>query len=239
MTNESDTRKVVILADGAFPHHVTPLARLRAADIIVCCDHAYLKWKAYTKDNTVQAKTVYVVGDGDSLSHTIREELGENFIHIAEQESNDLTKSVRFCFANGWYAPVLLGTTGLREDHTLGNISLLWDYQQQLSQLFATKQEAMPTLQLVTDYGIFTVAWGEKKYRSFAGQQISFFSMVPDKRITVTNMQYPVEQRCFTNWWQGTLNTALSNHFALAVEPGGAALVYQMFLPKEEELHSK
>ncbi len=239
MPNENDNNKVVILADGAFPHHATPLARLCEADIVVCCDHAYLKWKAYLQDHAVQAKAVYVVGDGDSLPRAIREELGENFIQVAEQESNDLTKSVQFCFANGWYAPVLLGTTGLREDHTLGNISLLWEYQRQLSQLFAAKPEEMSTLQIVTDYGIFTVAWGCREYRSFAGQQVSFFSMVPDKCITVSHMQYPVEQRRFTNWWQGTLNSALTTHFSLTVEPGGAVLVYQMFLPKDEELQGK
>ncbi len=239
MTNVSDNKKVVILADGAFPHHTEPLASLCAADIVVCCDHAYLKWKAYAKDHGVQAKEVYVVGDGDSLSQAIRKELGDNFIHITELESNDLTKAVQFCFSNGWHAPVLLGTTGLREDHTLGNISLLLEYQRQLSQLFASKKEEMPTLQLITDHGIFTAAWGKKEYRSFVGQQVSFFSMVPDKRITVSHMQYPIEQRRFTNWWQGTLNTALTTHFTLTVEAGGTVLVYQMFQSKEEELQNK
>ncbi len=239
MKNESDNNKVVVLADGAFPRHTTPLTHLCEADIVVCCDRTYLKWKAYIQGHIVQAKTVYVVGDGDSLPLAARCELGDRFIQIADQECNDLSKSVQFCFANGWYAPVLLGTTGLREDHTLGNISLLWDYQRQLSQHFAARPEAMPTLQIVTDHGIFTVAWGCKEYRSFAGQQVSFFSMVPDKRITVSHMQYPIEQRCFSNWWQGTLNSALADHFTLSVEEGGAVLVYQMFLAKEEELQDK
>ena len=46
-------------------------------------------------------------------------------VHVTEQETNDLNKAFRYCLANGWTDIVILGATGKREDHTLGNIGLL------------------------------------------------------------------------------------------------------------------
>ncbi len=204
MKNESDNNKVVVLADGAFPRHTTPLTHLCEADIVVCCDRAYLKWKAYIQGHIVQAKTVYVVGDGDSLPLAARCELGDRFIQIADQECNDLSKSVQFCFANGWYAPVLLGTTGLREDHTLGNISLLMEYMQQ--GLY---------VRMYTDHGVFIPCQGETTLACHPGQQVSLFNFGA-KKLLATHLRYPI--RDFTSWWQGTLNECTSTTFTIHAE---------------------
>ena len=48
-----------------------------------------------------------------------------------EQETNDLSKAFRYCLKRGWKKLFILGATGKREDHTMGNISLLSDYQAQ------------------------------------------------------------------------------------------------------------
>lgn len=104
----------VILANGAFPTAEEPLRLLREAPYVVCCDGAARHWPQCDA----------IVGDGDSVP----EELRSRLIQIDEQEDNDLTKATRYCLSRGMRRIAYLGATGLREDHTLGNISLMARY---------------------------------------------------------------------------------------------------------------
>ena len=109
---------VVILANGQPPVHPTPLALLSNADLLICCDGACLTAQRLGRGPH------FIVGDGDSIPPAERAAWADRFILIGEQDTNDLDKAFRFALSR---QPVpfhlaLLGTTGLREDHTLGNI---------------------------------------------------------------------------------------------------------------------
>ena len=125
----------VILAAGDFPNHVLPLRILRTAENLIVCDGALEELLEYEIEPTA------VVGDGDSLSEELKQRYAHIYHPISEQEFNDLTKATlfarshlkmdasthtrpRFCY---------LGATGKREDHTLGNISLMLYYYRQLA----------------------------------------------------------------------------------------------------------
>lgn len=108
----------VIVANGIFPSHPVPLAILQSANHVVACDGAVI--------HVPQAEAV--VGDGDSVPA----EYHSRLIQVDEQEDNDLTKATRYCLAQGWHHIAYLGATGLREDHTLGNISLLMRYYREM-----------------------------------------------------------------------------------------------------------
>lgn len=232
---EKRNDSVVVLADGEFPHHEVPQGLLQEAGTVVCCDRAYLRWATFAAHHAVRATAVFAIGDGDSMPHEARQQLGSHFIAIGEQDDNDLTKAVHFCFAQGWCSLTILGATGLREDHTIGNISLLTEYQRENVAHGGTPA----SLRMVTDFGVFTVAFGARQYASFHGQQVSLFSIVPDKRVSVEGLQYPIAQRPLLNWWQGTLNSAVGDSFGVEVEPGGALIVYQTHSDKAQELQYK
>ena len=108
----------VILAHGDFPQAEIPLDLLRQAPFVCACDGAV--------NHYPQADAI--VGDGDSVPESLRNRL----IQIEEQEDNDLTKATRYCLSKGMKRIVYLGTTGKREDHTLGNISLIVRYVQEM-----------------------------------------------------------------------------------------------------------
>ena len=98
-----------ILADGAPPTHPAARAAFDAASRLVCCDGAYRKARALGRLPDL------VVGDGDSLSAADRAALGERFVLIAEQETNDLDKAFRTAVARfGGAGIVILGAGGLR-----------------------------------------------------------------------------------------------------------------------------
>lgn len=200
--------KTIVLVNGAFPVHEIPLSALNNAECIVCCDGATQSLVDYGLEPS------YIVGDLDSVSPDLKTRYASILHHERDQETNDLTKAVMFCLKMGYKDISILGATGKREDHTLGNLSLLADYDEIIS------------VQLLTDHGVFvpqinmTEASSVAEYESFAGQQISVFSLTPQTEITYEGLAYPVEKSMFTSWWQGTLNQAESSSFQITINQG-------------------
>ena len=197
----------VILAHGDFPQAEIPLDLLRQAPFVCACDGAV--------NHYPQADAI--IGDGDSVPEDLRDRL----IQIEEQEDNDLTKATRYCLSKGMKRIVYLGTTGKREDHTLGNISLIVRYVQEMG--------IEPLL--ATDYGWFVVAEGESTFESFKGQQVSIFNMTCNALSSegLLWQAYPYRQ-----WWQGTLNESAGDAFTLKGD--GFYLVYRTYQAKETAL---
>jgi thiamine pyrophosphokinase len=187
----------VVLANGERPAHAVALGQLRGAATIVCCDGAAQSLLQLGMTPT------YIVGDMDSLSPALRQRFADRIYHESEQESNDLTKAIRLCRAKGLRSATILGATGKREDHTLGNISLLAGYADELS------------VQMLTGYGALHVASGHGTFASFAGQQVSLFCLSAEARITTGNLRYPLHDSPLPALWMGTLNESQGDTFSL------------------------
>ena len=201
-----ERKHIVILAAGDFPTHEISLKALREADFIVCCDSAYYQFSILNSQFSIP---YVVIGDGDSLSDVDKAALGERWIHVAEQDYNDLHKAMqwatqRFSILNSQFS--ILGATGKREDHTLGNISYL-----------VTLAEEYPgaDIEMLTDYGRFVAMSGERSFASFPRQQVSIFTMTPDVPFSATGLRWPLDGFHARRWWQATLNEALGTEFTL------------------------
>ncbi len=198
----------VIIANGRFPQHPYPLSCIAKADYIVCSDGAANDFIAGG------GMPDAIVGDCDSISEVNRT-LFAGIIHPdPDQETNDLTKSVLFCVRKGIREITIVGGTGKREDHTLGNISLLAEYMDRAK------------VRMVTNYGIFTPIRTATRFDSFRGQQVSLFAIGPEA-VTTLNLRYPLVKKTLTNWWQGTLNECLGDTFT--VETSGRMIVFQVY----------
>jgi len=206
---ELNSVDAIILAAGDFPTHPIPLQALELhRDHIICCDGA--------ANTLLQAgyEPEIVVGDGDSLSPETYDKLSGRFICDTEQETNDLTKAFRYALTRHYKRLLILGATGKREDHTLGNISLLADYMDHANVL------------MLTDYGILTPVSGKAGFTSYPGQQISIFCM-DQMPLTLRGLQWPVENRIIVRWWEASLNEALSDHFE--IDSSGKVIVFQEY----------
>lgn len=190
----------VIVANGQFPTHRIPLGILEKAPHIIACDGAVC--------HVPHAEAT--VGDGDSVP----EEYLDRLIRIDEQEDNDQTKATRYCLQQGWRNIAYLGATGKREDHTLGNISLLMRYYRELGVNGI----------MFTDFGFFTPSNGPCLFDSFIGQQVSIFNF-GCARIQSEGLRW--NSYAYEQWWQGTLNEALSDRFS--IDADGYYLVYQTY----------
>jgi len=185
---------------------------LRKAENIVCCDGSAQK----ILDFGIEPD--YIVGDLDGLSVELKQHFALKIIQNPDQETNDLTKAVEFCISKNWKQIAILGATGLREDHTLGNISLLCDYKKRLDDVV-----------MVSDFGIFTPILETTIFNSYPEQQISVFSLHPETKLTFKGLKYPVTNQSFASWWQGTLNATIGDSFEIVLHDKGNVIVYVAF----------
>ena len=185
----------VILGNGEYPTHSMPETMLIMAPYVVCCDGSadeHIR-RGFTPDA--------IIGDGDSLSPENKERFRTIFHQIDDQETNDQTKAVHFLLDQGKKTIILVGATGKREDHTLGNISLLMEYMRSGMEV-----------RMITDYGIFIPAQDTQTFASHPGQQVSIINFGA-KGLKGKGLVYPLSD--FTNWWQGTLNEAIAEEFSI------------------------
>jgi thiamine pyrophosphokinase len=200
----------VIVADGTFPSHNIPFGYIINADRIICCDGsaANLLTAGFIPDA--------IVGDMDSLNRETAERFNDRIFRDESQETNDLTKAVKWCSDRGYSDIVIVGATGKREDHTIGNISLLAEYTRYVRVI------------MITDTGILKPILETTQISSFPGQQISLFSIDPAMEISSNGLRYTLEKKKINNWWVATLNESLGDSFSLEFE-GGPVIVYLKF----------
>ena len=185
----------VIVAGGEFPTAPQPLEILQSAPYVVCCDGAADRYIATGRVPDA------IVGDGDSISAENREKFAHLLHIISEQESNDQTKAVRYLLEHGMRRIAIVGATGRREDHTIGNISLLIEYARAGCQVRS-----------FTDHGVFIPCNGTTTHKCRKGQQVSIFSITA-RDLSAKGLLYPIYD--FNNWWQGTLNECTGDEFTI------------------------
>lgn len=199
----------VIVADGTFPQNEIPLGYLKNAQRIVCCDGSAQNLLFFGMIPDA------IVGDLDSLTDELANRFADRIFLDENQDTNDLTKAISWCSDMGLKDIVIVGATGKREDHTIGNISLLAEYVRNLNVI------------MVTDTGILRPYLKSSAISSFPGQQVSVFSIDPETKVTSHGLRYPLSGTKLKNWWFATLNEALGDSFSL--EFSGRLIVYLKF----------
>ena len=204
------SKSTIILADGSFPVHEIPLGYFMDDHLIVCCDGSV--------ENLIAAgfQPDAIVGDMDSISAELKNRFADRIFIDENQDTNDLTKAVEWCRQMNYNDIVILGGTGKREDHTLGNISLLADYVSYMNVI------------MVTDTGVIRPLIKGSSISSFPGQQVSIFSIDPDTEITSYGLKYPLVKTKIKNWWCATLNESLGDQFSVEFI-AGRVLLYLKF----------
>ncbi len=194
----------VVLANGDYPVHDYPLSLLNSVPYVVCCDGAGTSFMAHGR------KPDAIVGDGDSFSNEYRELCAGILHRIPDQETNDLTKAISFLLRRGFRRVVILGATGKREDHTMGNIALLMEHA-----------PSFEKLAMVTDFGVFLPCRETQVFTSIPHGQVSLFNFGA-AHMRSEGLVYPI--RAFSKWWEGTLNEASSSSFTVYAD--GDYMVY-------------
>ena len=216
--------RTVILAAGDFPKKGgTAWKTLVAATRVVACDSAadaycrrFRKWPdviigdldSLCGQSTVpEASSPRGVGQPGCLpaprreTHRVRCSIptSTDVISIPDQDTNDLEKAMSYCAKRGWKANVIVGATGKREDHTIGNVFRALDYG----------------LTIVTDHGRFIPVCRKATFKVAKGVAVSVFAPDPKTRMTSKGLEWPLDAVKFRNLYCATLNRATGTRIVL------------------------
>ena len=216
-------KAVVILCDGQFPKTEYPRYLLRSADFSICCDGALMKYLRNSKSIFGQERTPdLVIGDMDTLSASMQSKYSDIIIRETEQEHNDQTKAVRWAINNLTDIEhiYILGATGKRVDHTIGNTSLLMEY----TRMFDLEGMGI-TIEMVSDSGTAFAVNDTMEMDCGIGRQVSIFSPDNSLKIKSIGLEYPTDEVVFDNWWKATLNRAAQDTVRLEFSHRSIALI--------------
>ena len=197
-------KTIVLLANGVPPSHAVPRRVLSDASVLICCDGACTKARAFGRAPD------WVVGDGDSIPSDERRSLGSRFVADAEQNTNDLCKAFRLARRLAGRETVrlaILGATGLREDHTIGNIFHLPDFAADI-----------PDTTIYTDAGTFVAVLGTRTFTCRPNDAVSVFAPQPGTHATSVGLKWPLDGVDLAPLWAGTLNRATGDQFTVRTD---------------------
>ncbi|MFN8770848.1 MAG: thiamine diphosphokinase [Neisseriaceae bacterium] len=199
----------LILADGRFPQHIYLKSLLKTANNLIACDGSANR---LLKHNIIPN---HIIGDCDSISYKLYKQFKNIITKDDDQSTNDLTKAVNLAHSLKLDNIVILGATGMREDHAIANIGLLIKYNTIINKIA-----------MISDYGIFTVS-NKNPISTIKGQQISLFSPIPNTKITCSELKWPLSNYQFNSWNSGTLNEATGNY--IIISSNNPIIVYRSF----------
>ena len=104
-----------------------------------------------------------------------------------------------YCAKQGWRNPVIVGATGKREDHSIGNVFRALDRG----------------CEIVTDCGRFVPVRDTAKFTVARGAAVSVFAPDPRTRMTSRGLEWPLDGVRFRNLHCATLNRATAARIAL------------------------
>lgn len=214
---------IVIICDGSFPRTEYPRYLIRTADFIICCDGSLKKFIRNSKAIFgAERLPDRVVGDMDSLPESLRKKHADIIVKIDEQEHNDQTKAFRWAMENltDIESITILGATGQREDHTIGNISLLMEY----TRMYDLEGMGIQ-VQMITDHATMIAVTDTIEMDCGEGRQVSIFSPDNSLRIKSDGLRWKTDDVVFDNWWKATLNVAVQDNIRLEFNHRSIALI--------------
>lgn len=216
-------KSVVIICDGVFPRKEYPRYLIQKADYIACCDGAFdIYLKKMESIFGGERLPDLVIGDMDSINPRLKKEYAELMVCVENQDNNDQTKAVEFVMEN--VADIreiyILGATGKREDHTIGNISLLMEYMNKYK-----LEEREINITMISDYSTIIPISNSISLDCGIGRKISIFTPDPSLRIKSQGLVWPLDDVIFDNWWKASLNTSSSDRIHLDFSHKSIAIV--------------
>lgn len=211
------------MGNGQFPKKEYPLYLLESADFVVCCDGALDTYLRHFSGRNLRRPDV-VVGDMDSLSKKTAERFRDIAVKIDEQETNDQSKAFHYILEH--FPDVdtihILGATGKREDHTIGNLSLLMEYAREMR-----RQDCGRTVSvdIVSDWSTAFAITDSCTLDVGEGRSVSI--ICPDNSLNIKSegLVWPTDNVVFDNLWQTTLNRASADRISLTFSHPSIALI--------------
>lgn len=135
------------------------------------------------------------------------------FIQVARQDNTDLEKALDFLLERRIKNATIIAATGKRLDHTLGNLSVIWNYATHIA------------VTLVGDGWIALPVGKRKEVRAKVGTTVSLLPFGVCSGITLRGLQYPLTNATMKVGEIGVSNVVSKSPFSVEVGRGNMLMV--------------
>lgn len=205
--------KAAILCNGTPPSYELLKKELTGVELVVCADGS-AKWALLSG-----VKIDVLVGDMDSLDNETLKRVAQSGCEIVrlnqEKDETDTQVAVDLAIARGADELVLLGATGTRLDHTLGNVQLL---------VHCCKRNIQA--RIVDEHNVLFVTHSKAEFSGEKGQILSIIPLGEHIETTTTGLYYPLKNHMLDLGQPlGVSNVFTGNSAGVEVSGGYAAVI--------------
>lgn len=200
--------KALIICNGESPGR-RPVQKLaRHSDVIVAADGGA------NVARSLGIRPDVIIGDLDSITkQTTRYFSTSQLIHISRQDNTDIEKALDFLRDSGIRKVAIVAATGKRIDHTLGNLSVIWNYTSSIE------------IRFVGD-AWYAVPVGKKRiFRAPAGTIISLLPFGACTGITLRGLRFPLTNASMMVGEIGVSNVVEKSPFTVEVKKGNMLMI--------------
>lgn len=203
-------KKALIVGNGKPPlkSFITKLKSF-GYDFIIAADGGYNSLVKLNLQPNV------VIGDFDSIIfNKEKKNASTKFIKLSRQNDTDMEKAVKFAVKNKFEKIILLAATGMRIDHTLGNLAIPLKYAGEIE------------IAILSNYSFLQIIHGRTSFASQKGETISFIAF--DKNVTFTShgLKYEMNNLNLSFGYKESIsNESRGQKFEIKVEGGFAMMI--------------
>ena len=197
--------RVLIIGNSPQKHLAKWHKLIQSAEAIIACDGAISD--CYEHD----VKVDFLIGDLDSITVQDLAKAEQDNIQIIksdEQNSNDLSKALRFCQNLSVSEIDIIGVDGGKSDHQMANYLALLEY------------ELPVTLHLNDAIVIAVSKLNPLHYKARPGLPFSLFSIGQTTKVTVTGAKWELINHDMNPTTMGLHNEILEYELSIKVENG-------------------
>lgn len=182
--------RVVIMLNGQPPRRELLESVVAEAEVLIGADAGAVRLRE------AGLRIDYVVGDFDSVPDELLQSLpAESVVHDPGQDDTDLEKALRFAVSR-WEQPqvVVVGTTGDRMDHVLGNVCGAVRYADQAF------------IRFVEDHSVLYFAHRRLQFDAPVGATVSLLPLGEVEKVRTEGLKWALQGETLTIGTRGVSN---------------------------------
>jgi thiamine pyrophosphokinase len=205
-------KQALIIANGEPPQKKQLMMLMKRAGAVICADGGA---------NTAVKMGItpdVIVGDLDSIHAEALVKFRRVAIHEdRNDETTDLEKAITWAIQSNFDHITVVGASGKRLDHTVGNIGVLRKFY----------PDAIVTL--VDDHGEFCYVGCEYSFEAGKGDVVSLIPLNRCEGVSTTGLKYPLEGETLElGVREGTSNVVMASPVIIKVKKGHL-LLFKLF----------
>ncbi|MBI5471223.1 MAG: thiamine diphosphokinase [Ignavibacteriae bacterium] len=202
-TRRKKNAEALLICNGEPPGKLLAASCARNASIIVAADGGA------NVAAQLNVSPDVIIGDLDSVAKkTLRRFTSAELIQVRRQDNTDMEKALDFLEKKKIGTVTIIAATGKRLDHTLGNLSVLWNYT------------ASMRIRVLADDWIGIPFSGKLRVAAKVGTTVSLLPFGACAGITLRGVKYALTNASMRVGEIGVSNVAVKKQFALEVRKG-------------------